>query len=89
MDKQNDDYKVALFLCRIGPEGANAYNSFNLTPDNTHNLTAIIKEIEKYAIGHGDVNETYERFIFNSQDQLEGKAVHEYVTQLRDLAQIM
>lgn len=84
MDKQSDDYKVALFLYCIGPEAVNTYNSFDLTQGNKRNLTAIIEEFEKYAIG--DVKESYERFIFNSRNQLEGETVDEYVTQLRNLA---
>ena len=51
-------------------------NSFDLTPDNTRNITAIIEEIGRYAIGHGDVNELIQVFHFNSQDQLAGEAVH-------------
>lgn len=47
MDKQSDDYKVALFLYCIGPEAVNTYNSFDLTQGNKRNLTAIIEEFEK------------------------------------------
>lgn len=66
MDNQSDDYKVVFFFCCIGFEGVNVYNSFNLILDNIYNFIVIIKEIEKYVIGYGDVNEIYECFIFNS-----------------------
>ena len=58
LEKQTEDYKVALFLYCIGPKAVKTYNSFDLTPDNKRNLTAIIEEFNKYAIG--DTNETYE-----------------------------
>ena len=84
LDKQTEDYKVALFLYCIGPETVKTYNSFDLSPENRRNLTLIIEEFEKYAVG--DVNETYERFIFNSRSQQDGESVDEYVTHLRHLA---
>ena len=34
LEKQTEDYKVALFLYCIGPEAVKTYNSFDLTPDN-------------------------------------------------------
>ena len=64
LDKQTEDYEVALFLYCIGPEAVKTYNSFDLAQEDKQNLTLIVEEFEKYAVG--DVKETYERFIFNS-----------------------
>lgn len=64
LDKQTEDYEVALFLYCIGPEAVKPYNSFDLAREDKRNLTLMLEEFEKYAVG--DVNETYERFIFNN-----------------------
>ena len=40
------------------------YNCFDLAPEHRGNLALIIEKFDKYAVG--DVNETYEKFIFNS-----------------------
>jgi hypothetical protein len=62
LDKQPEEYRVALFLYCIGQEAVKVYNIFDLAPEDK---VKIIDEFDKYAIGQ--VNETYERYNFNSR----------------------
>ena len=85
LDKQPEDYRVALFLYSIGSNAVKIYNSFDLSDENRRKLSEIMKEFDKYAIG--ETNETYERYMFNSRDQKEGESIDAYVGALRTLAQ--
>jgi hypothetical protein len=85
LDKQPEEYRVALFLYCIGQEAVKVYNSFDLTPEDKRKLEKIIDKFDKYAIGQ--VNETYERYNFNSCAQQDGETIDEYVAKLRTLAQ--
>ena len=85
LDKQTEEYRVALFLYSIGPEAVKIYNSFDLSEANRKKLSEIIKGFDNFAIG--ETNETYERYVFNSRDQKEGESIDAYVGELRTLAQ--
>ena len=85
LDKQPEEYCVALFLYSIGTEAVKTYNSFDMTEENRRKLSEIMIEFDKYAIG--ETNETYERYIFNSRNQKEGESIDKYVTELLALAQ--
>jgi len=88
LDKQPEDYRVALFLYSIGPNAvkiSEIYNSFDLSEENRRKLSAIMTEFDKYVIG--ETNETYERYMFNSRYQKEGESIDAYVGELRTLAQ--
>ncbi|KAK3700594.1 hypothetical protein QZH41_001584 [Actinostola sp. cb2023] len=80
-----EDYKVALFLCSIGTEATKTFNTFDLTTENKIKLSAIIEAFDKFAIG--EKNETYERYKFNSMDQLQNESIPAYITDLHTLAQ--
>ena len=49
LDKQPEDYRVALFLYLIGPDAVKIYNSFDLSEENRRKLSEIMKEFDKYA----------------------------------------
>ena len=85
LERQTEEYRVALFLYSIGPNAVKVYNSFDLPTDDKRKLPKIMEKFDKYAMG--ETNETYERFIFNSRDQKETETVDEYVAELRTLAQ--
>ena len=85
LDKQPEEYCVALFLYSIGTEAVKTYNSFDMTEENRRKLSEIMIEFDKYAIG--ETNETYERYMFNSRNQKEGESIDKYVTELLALAQ--
>ena len=85
LEKQTEEYRVALFLYSIGPDAIKIYNSFDLSEANRRKLSEIIKQFDKYAIG--ETNKTYERYVFNSRDQKEGESMDAYVGELRTLTQ--
>lgn len=85
LDKQPEDYRVALFLYSIGSDAVKIYKGFDLSEENSSRLSETMKEFDKYAIG--ETNETYERYMFNSRDQKEGKSIDAYVGTLRTLGQ--
>ena len=85
LDKQTEEYRVALFLYSVGPDAVKIYNSFDLSDENRRKLSEIIKQFDNFAIG--ETNETYERYVFNSRDQKEGESIDDYVGELRTLAQ--
>ncbi|KAK3749305.1 hypothetical protein QZH41_020082 [Actinostola sp. cb2023] len=85
METQTEEYRMAFFLYSIGTKAIKTYNSFDMTDETHRNLSEIMKEFDKYAIG--ETNETYERYIFNSRDQKEEENIDRYVAELRTLAQ--
>ena len=85
LNKQTEEYRIALFLYSIGPQAVKTYNSFDLSEGDKRNLDAIIAAFDKYAIG--ETNETFERYLFNKRDQQEGEPIDQYVAELRILAQ--
>ena len=55
-----------------------------MSEGNRRKLPEIIKRFDAYFIG--EMNETYERYEFNSRDQKEGETIDKYVAELRTLA---
>ena len=43
LDKQTEEYRVALFLYTVGPDAVKIYNSFDLSDENRCKLSEIIK----------------------------------------------
>ncbi|KAK3737986.1 hypothetical protein QZH41_001001 [Actinostola sp. cb2023] len=78
-------YEASTSFLISGTEAIKTYNSFDMTDETHRNLSEIMKEFDKYAIG--ETNETYERYIFNSRDQKEEENIDRYVAELRTLAQ--
>ena len=85
LDRQSEDYGVALFLYSIGQDAVKTYNSFDMSEENRRKLAEIIKEFDNYAVG--ETNETSEHYIFNSCEWKEGAPIDSYVAELRTLAQ--
>jgi len=81
---QARDYQVALFLHTIGDEALKVYNGFKFdTPDAERTIDDIIQKFEIFAVG--EINETYERYVFNRRDQLEGESFEAFLTVIRSL----
>ena len=65
---QSEEYRVALFLHCIGPEALTIYNDLQFANDEERgSLATIIEKFDEFTIG--EVNETYERYIFNGRNQ--------------------
>lgn len=49
LNRQTEEYGIALFLYSIGPQAVKTYHSFHLSEDE-QNLGAIIAALDRYAI---------------------------------------
>ena len=84
LEQQSEKYQIATFLTAIGQDAIVVYNALPLSDVHRKKLCSIIDAFEKYAIG--DLNDTYERYVFNSRDQHADENIDAYVTTLRTLA---
>ena len=76
--------QVALILNLLADDALKAYNGFQFdTPDEERTVKEIMEKMEKFCVG--EVNQTYERFIFNSRKQSEGEPMDAFISDLRDL----
>ena len=62
----------------------NVFDGLKLTDEQRKKIPDILTAFERYCIG--ETNETYERFIFNSRNQVEGETIEKYVAELRKLS---
>ena len=66
-------YQVVLLLHTLGDEGLNIYNGVQFaTDENVRTAAEIFENVYSFAVD--EVNETYERFLFNKRDQKEGES---------------
>ena len=86
LSAQTEEYRVALFLHCLGADALRVYNGLPFTTEEDKtNLSKIMEKLDEFAIG--EVNETYERYIFNSRNQESDESIDVYVAALRKLAQ--
>ena len=64
---QTDAYKIAILLTYVGTDALRIYNAMLFTPAENATAEGIIKKFDDYFIA--EVNETYERYVFNSRQQ--------------------
>ena len=84
LDSQSPEYKVALFLHCTGVNALKIFNGFQFDrPKDKNDLTKIIETFNKFTIG--ELNETFERYTFNSRNQEESELIDAYVTALHTL----
>ena len=82
---QPPEYKVALFLHCTGVDALKSFNGFQFdNPEDRNDLNKIIEKFDQYTIG--ELNETFERWNFNSRNQEENESIDAHVTALRTLA---
>ena len=80
LDNKPETHQRALFLHAIGGEALKIYNGFAL--EEGHKLDDIIAAFDKFAVG--ELNETYERFNFNTRQQQSDETFDEYLSALRN-----
>ena len=80
--EEPEEYRRALFLHTVGPDGLRVYNGLKLGQNPT--VQNIIDAFDTHFIGQ--VCETYERFVFNSRDQGDEESIEDFVAALRTLA---
>ena len=84
LNNQPRQYQVALFLHTVGDEALKVYNGFKFdTADKARTVNEIVQKFETFAIG--EINETYERYIFNRRNQHEGESFESFLTAVRSL----
>lgn len=85
LEAREESYRVALFLHCIGPEALKIYNGFSFEEEgDRQKLEKIMEKFEKYSVG--EINETYERYVFNSRNQGPNESFDAYLTELKSLA---
>ena len=85
LNSQPEAYKVALFLHCVGPDAVQIYNGLAFASDeDSKSLTKPFEMFDLHTVG--EINETYERYIFNNRNQKPDESIDAYVTTLRDLA---
>ena len=84
LDQQEQSYQVALLLHTVGDEALRIYNGFVFTTtENNRTIKEILEKFDEYAVG--EINETYERFVFNKRCQREDESFESFLTELRTL----
>ena len=81
LNRQTEEYRIALFLYSIGPQALETYNGFNLSHEDKLNLDGIITAFDRYTIG--ETKETLQYYLFKKREQQEGESIDQYVTELR------
>ena len=83
---QPEEYQVALFLHCMGAEALPVYNGLSFkSEEDKKKLSKIMEKLDEFAIG--EVNETYERYLFSSRNQEGDESIDAYVAALLKLAQ--
>ena len=84
LNKQESSYQVALLLHTLGDDALKVYNGFVFaTPEDDRTVNEIIDKFNEYAVG--EVNETYERYIFNQRCQREEESFESFLAAIRAL----
>lgn len=79
--KKSPEVQVAIFMSCIGPDAAIVYNTFNLTEAESKSLTCIKLKFAAYYTPK--INETYERYTFNTIIQRDDQHFDEFITNLK------
>ena len=76
--------RAAIFLSCIGPDAYDVFCSMALEDDARADIDDVIRAFDAYCIG--EVNPTYERYVFNKRYQETAESFDGFVTELRRLA---
>ena len=78
LDIQSQDYQTAMLLNSIGTDALKVFNGFVFAPNETRDVSNILRKLDEHIIGQ--LNETYERYRFNCRNQTPGEAVDAFIT---------
>lgn len=93
LNTRDKEYQCAVFLHCAGTAGIKIYNGLEFAPagpdsnppaEDKEDLPTIIRKFDQYIIG--EINETYERYMFNKREQKVGESAEAYISALRDMA---
>ena len=84
LESQPAKVQVALYLHTLADDALRVYNGFQFDSDDSERtVNDIIEKFEDFAVG--EVNETYERYLFNRRCQEEGEVFDTFLLDLRSL----
>ncbi|KAL8581862.1 hypothetical protein ACOMHN_010236 [Nucella lapillus] len=83
LDNQSQEYQTAMFTHCLSDEALKVYNSFHFEVENP-TVTQIMAKFDEFAVG--EVNVTYERFMFNQRKQEEGETFEQFYSAARNLS---
>ncbi|XP_011437820.3 retrovirus-related Pol polyprotein from transposon 297 [Magallana gigas] len=84
LDKKHDAIRIATLLTVIGKDCYHIYENLNLTEEERQDIAAVIEALQKHFTPKTNV--IYERYIFNTSDQLPNETLNDYICRLRELA---
>ena len=73
--------------CCIGDNALKFYNGFTFPKEENITVADIIAKFDTFAVG--ETNETYERFLFNKRNQLEGESFAIFLAAISSLVKNM
>jgi hypothetical protein len=80
--RQDREYQGALQCHTLGDDALRVFNGFKFTtPDEERTTAEIIAKFDEFAVG--EVNETYERFVFNKRDQKSDETFDSFLSSIR------
>ena len=85
LDTQEVRYQVSLFLVTIGQDALEIYNIFEYaTSEDKNKLRTLTDKFDAYFVG--ELNETYERYVFNQRCHNASESFECYYSSLKYLA---
>ena len=84
IDKEDADRQAAIFLACVGSDAYDIYTTLEFeSEDDKAKPDKLIEAFERHCVG--EVNEIYERYIFNNRQQQPGESFDTFVRDLRRL----
>ena len=85
LSEETDEFRTATLLTCIGSEALDVYEGLPFADDNERqNVTTVLKKFEEFCLG--EMNETYESYLFYMRSQDVGESVERYIATLRKMA---
>ena len=85
LNRQEKPNQLAVLLSVMGPTGVRLYDNLTFTEqEDKEDTTLIIRKID--AAIQGEINETYERYVFNRRNQGTEESFDSYLAEIRNLA---
>ena len=79
-----NEKQLAMFGNCLGVEGLKMCNSLSFAHEETRMISTILTKMDLQIVG--ELNETYERYIFNLRNQRSDESIDEYVTESKHLS---
>ena len=78
-----DEFRTATLLTCIGSEALDVYDGLPFDENERQNVAVVLQKFEEFCLG--EVNETYESYMFFCRNQDAGETVESYITTLRKM----